>query len=212
MLNQMKNGSRTAILLAFLTVLALPARAETKIGVASLRKVFEGYYVTQQADDELKSRVGDVEKERKKMLDDYQKSTEEYRKLAASAADQAVSSDERERRKKTAESKLMELQEFERSIKQFMTDSDKRLLEQKMRMRDGVLKKIRETVVTKAKAGGYNLILDTSAESADRTEVILFSSDLPDLTDDILKDLNANAPASWVPKAASTGAPDEPKK
>jgi Skp family chaperone for outer membrane proteins len=208
MRNKLSVISRLGLVLVLGWAATMSARAEIKIGTASLRKIFEGYYVTQQADEELKSRVGDVEKERQKMLDDYKKKTEDYRKLAANAADQAVSSEERERRKKNAESLLTELQEYERSIKQFMTNSDKTLQEQRMRMRDGVLKKIRETVVTKARAGGYNLILDTSAETADRTEVILFSTDLPDLSDEILRDLNASAPAGWVPKAAASSTPE----
>ena len=71
---------------------------------------------------------------------------------------------------------------------------------------------IRERIVIKAKAGGYNLVLDISAESFNRTDVILFSSGLTDLTDEVLSDLNANAPAALLrDEKPSTEKKDEKK-
>ena len=95
------------------------AQAQAKIAVVDLRKIFEGYYKTKQADTQLRERGADAEKQYKGMLDDYSKANDEYKKLVESANDQAVSSDERERRKKTAEGKVLELNEIEKNLTQF---------------------------------------------------------------------------------------------
>src|SRR5689334_10256710 len=83
--------------------------AEAKIGTIDLRKVFDNYWRTKQADANLKDQASDLEKERKAMFDQYEKSRENYRKLLDSANDPAVSADEREKRKKSAENELMSL-------------------------------------------------------------------------------------------------------
>ena len=185
-----------SLALSFFTI-AQAARAadgQVKIATTNLRKIFEGYYKTRQADIQLKERGTEAEKVLKGMLDDYQKATEEYKTLSAGVADQAVSSEEREKRKKSAEGKLSELQEIERTVKQYRTDNLQRLEDQKKRMRDNVLRDIREKITTKAKAGGFNLVLDSSAETINQTDVVLFNAGLTDLTEEILGELNANAP------------------
>jgi outer membrane protein len=187
-----------ALVLGLLLLFSASAQAQTKIATVSLRKLFEGYYKTKVADQQLKDRVAEAEKNLKGMLDDYQKSTEEYKSLSAGAVDQAVSSEERERRKKSAEAKLLDLQEIEKQVRQYRQNNIQNLDDTKLRMREDVLRSIRERVVTKAKATGYNLVLDVSAESFNRTDVILFSTGLPDMTDEVLGELNANAPAALL--------------
>jgi len=189
---------KSLLALAFVLAFAGSAQAQLKVGTANLRKIFEGYYKTKQADLMLKERGAEADKVLKGMLDDYQKANEEYKNLSSGAADQAVSTDEREKRKKSAEAKLLELQEIERSVTQYRKNNLEGLQDQKRRMREDVLRNIRERVITKAKAGGYNLVLDSSAESFNQTDVILYHSGLTDLTDEVLSDLNANAPAALL--------------
>ncbi len=170
------------------------AQAEPKIAVVNLKTVFDGYYKTKQSDALVKDRQADYTKERKRMEDDYKKANDEYRKLSDSATDQAVSADERDKRKKDAESKLQEIREIEQSARQFDSQFRTQITDQINRMRDKILQDIREVVNSKAKTAGYTLVLDTAAMSADRTPVVLFTSGSPDLTDDVLKDLNDKAP------------------
>ena len=189
------NLTRFALVAALLVGLASAAHAQQKIAVLNLRTVFDGYWKTKQSDSTVKDRQTDFEKERKKMVEDYQTANDEYRKLSDSAADPAISTEERERRKKTAESKLLEIKEIEQSIQQFDRQFRTQIGDQIKRMRDNIMREIREVVNTKASAAGYTLVLDTAADSFNQTPVVLFSSGAPDLTDDVLKQLNASAPA-----------------
>src|SRR6266704_5993494 len=76
-----------------------------------LRKVFDNYWKTKQADAALKDRAADMEKEHKNMLDDWKKAKEDYQSLLGSANDQAVSTDERDKRKKLAEDKFKQIKD-----------------------------------------------------------------------------------------------------
>ena len=70
-------------------------------------------------------------------------------------------------------------------------------------MRDKIIDEIRTTVEGKARSAGYALVLDTAAESANGTPIILFSNNENDMTKDVLAQLNAGAPAE-TPRPANT--------
>src|SRR5438874_5060567 len=181
--------------------------AQGHIATIDLRKVFDNYWKTKQADASLKDRAADMEKEFKSMTGDFDKGKEEYRKLQDGANDQAVSADEREKRKKAAEDKLKQLKESEDNITQYRRQALATLDEQKKRMRENILTEIRNVLNSKAKSGGFSMVVDTAAQSADFTPVFLFSNNENDLTDDLLKQLNAAAPPP-----TDTGKPEEKKE
>jgi outer membrane protein len=186
----------TAALLAFAFLTAVPLRAaEQKIGIVDLKKVFDGYYKTRQADAQLKERVGEADKVMKGMGEDYEKVRDEYKKLVDGSNDQAVSADERDKRKKGAELKLAELQDLERSVRTFRSTTQTTLEEQKRRMREEILTYLKGVITAHAKKGNYTHVIDSAAESRNETQVLLYTTGQGDLTDDILAEINAGAPA-----------------
>ena len=187
-------------------------QAQPKIGTVDLKKVFDGYFKTKQADTTLKERAGDFEKTRKGMLDDYQSLNERYKKELEGANDQAVAIDEREKRKKIAENTLIEIKKVEQDVTSFDRQARTTLGEHQRHMRDNVLKEIREVIITKAKAGSFTLIVDTAAESVNSTPIVLYTNGENDLTDDILKQLNANAPADSLKSSDTKDKPGDGKE
>ena len=185
----------------FLAGLTSPAFAQGKIATVDLRKVFDNYWKTKEADSALKDRAAEMDKEFKDLTEDYKKSKDEYTKLQAQANDQAVSADEREKRKNAAEAKLLQIRESEQTIEGFRRQASATLDEQKRRMRDKILAEIQNLVTSKAKSAGYSMVLDTAAESLNSTPVLVYSTDDNDITDDILKQLNATAPADSKTKS-----------
>jgi len=220
-----RSSLRSRLTRSFLTFAAISflatagAQAQSKIAVIDLKKVFDGYYKTKLADTQLKERGADMLKVRKGMIEDYQKANEEYRKLMESAKDPALSTEEKDKRSKSAETKLREIQEIEESVKKFDQQSTQTMQEQQQRMRDNILREIKEVVDAKAKAAGFSMVIDTVAESFNRTPVVLFNSGENDLTQETLTKLNATAPPSLQksddkPEAAPSEGkqPDEKKK
>ena len=74
-------------------------------------------------------------------------------------------------------------------------------------MRDKVLVDLQAHVNAAAKAGGYSLVLDTSADSITSTAIVLYHSGENDLTDDVLKQLNAGAPIDTTAPALTMPTP-----
>src|SRR5882762_7330523 len=108
----MKNWLRKLIPAVLLFgVLNGTAWAQTRVATVDLRKLFDGYWKTKQADAALKDRAADLDKEYNGLRDDHKKLTEEYQKTLADANDPAVSSEERDKRKKTAEAKLKDIKD-----------------------------------------------------------------------------------------------------
>lgn len=191
----MNRNIRTIVLALVLAVSTqLPVLAQDRIATIDLRKVFDGYWKTKQANAALKERGDEMEKELKGLVADFESAKEEYQALLESANDQAVSITERERRKKKAEDKIKELREEEQTIQQFQRQARTTIEEQQRRMRDNILEEVKATITTKAKAGNFTLVIDTAAETPNRTPVILYSSDPDDLTDAVLSQMNATAP------------------
>jgi outer membrane protein len=187
----------TLLILGLAGLLAAPAPAQiAKFGVVDLRKVFDNYWKTKQADSNLKEEASGLDKEKKNMVDQFQKDQESYKKKLDSASDPAVSTEERDKRKKEAEDLLLKLREGQNNIEQFDRQARTTLAEKQRRMRDNLLGEIKDVVKAKANAGNYNYVLDTAAETVNNTPVILFSSGASDLTDEVLAQLNLTAPKS----------------
>ncbi len=200
-------------LFVLISLLGGSANAQTRIGTVDLRKIFDNYWKTKQADSALKDRAADMEKEHKTMLDDWKKAKEDYQTLLSSANDQAVSSDQRDKRKKLAEDKLKDIKTSEDTIGQYERSAKEALDQQRKRMRDSILGEIRTALNAKAKSAAYSLVVDTAAETVNGTPIILYTNNENDMTDDLLKQLNAAAPVETPkPEAKPADKKDEKKK
>ncbi len=197
----------TSLLLLAGLALGSPVQAQTKIAVVDLKKVFDGYWRTKQADGQLKERAADFEKARNGLIEDYKKANEDLKKSSEGLNDPAVSDEERDRRKKDLEKKLQDIREQENGIRTFEQNMRQALGEQQGRMRESVLKDIRGILDDKAKAGGYALVFDLAATTINQTPVIMYNTLAgtdSDITEGVLKQLNANAPPDSGAKAADT--------
>ncbi len=182
------------------------AMAQAKIGTIDLKRVFDNYWKTKQADSALKDRAADMEKEHKNMIDDYKKAREDYQALLTTINDPAISADEREKRKKTGEDKLKYLKDQEESIATYERQARSTLDEKRNQMRENILGEIRNIVNAKAKTAGYTLVVDTAAQSFNNTPVVMYVNNTEnDMTDAVLQQLNLTAPPETATK------PDEKK-
>ena len=171
---------------ALLSLVNATAFAEVKIATISLAKTFDGYYKTKQADAALKDRQAELKKSETEMSDSWNKTKDEYQKLVAAASDQAVSADERDKRKRDAEGKLKDMKDIEANAAQFQRQAGAILQEEKSRKTKNLLDEIKLAITGKAKAGGYSLVVDADA--------VLYTNGENDITDAVLAQLNAAAP------------------
>ncbi|HEY3931956.1 MAG TPA: OmpH family outer membrane protein [Verrucomicrobiae bacterium] len=191
----------TILLLTFFSSSAL---AQQKIATVDVQKLFNGYWKKKQAEVALNDRKAELEKEDRGFIDDLKKSKDDYQKLLDGANDQAVSDDERARRKQAADDKAKQIQDSQQTIVQFERQAQATLAEQSQRMRENILKEIEAAVAIKAKAGHYTLVIDSAAQTVNQTPVFLYNEGQDDLTTDVLNQLNAGAPVdTTIPSATS---------
>lgn len=207
----MKNSVKL-ILATFVLALVLgatTASAQARIATVDLKKLFDNYWKTKQADAALKERGAELEKEFKGMMEEYTKIKDEYKTLAAAASDQAMSDSEREKKKKQAEEKLIGIKDQEEALQKFQAQARSTVDEQRRRMRDNILGEVRKAVDGKAKVAGYTLVIDVAAETINNTPVVLFSNGENDITDAVLAQINANAPPETVTTAPAEKKPEK---
>ena len=200
----MKLLRTTVLTISLLALLSVPALAQTKIGTADLRKLFDGYWKTKQAQAALNDRKTQLDADDKSMRDELKKGSDEYQKLLEQANDQAISAEQRDKHKLAASDKLKQLQESKAAIDQFERQAQITLQEQQMRMRDNILSEIKAAVTAQAKVAGYSLVIDAAAETANATTAVVYSNGENDLTDAVLKRLNAGRTDSTTPAPVVT--------
>jgi outer membrane protein len=202
-----RGGFGVWMALAAICLLPVASMAQPKIATLNLKKVFDSYYKTKQADALLQDQGADADKVLKGWLDDYQKANTEYKKLIEGANDQVVSAEERAKRKKAAEAKVVEISSLEKSITQFKKEATTRIEEQKRRMREKILAELREKIDAKAKARNYTHVLDTGAEGNTFTPILLYAETENDLTEELITEINQSAPAGFLESLKDSKAP-----
>jgi len=198
----------TILTVCLLAVMTVSASAQTKIVSVDMKKLFDSYWKTKQAQSALESRLTELRKEIKDMTDGLEKTQNEYKQLLDQATDQAISPDEREKRKQSAGDKAKEMSNSKIALDQFQRQAEAQLADQKQRMSSNITTEIRNVVTAQAKASGATVVLN-----ANITDIIVFTDPATDITDNVLKQLNAGAPidvtkpVAGLPLNISTKAP-----
>jgi Skp family chaperone for outer membrane proteins len=191
----MKKLMQIGLLSAGLAGFSLPGwSAEQKIATINLTKAFNSYYTSIQASIAMRKEVADTKKEESQMIESLRKHDDEYRQLVDKANDQAVSVEQREKSKKAADDKRTELEGDNEYIKEFEQKAKMRLQAKEEQRTSEIVKEIQGIVEAHAKAGGYTMVLDSSGVSHNLVPVLLWTNGQDDMTDSIIKELNAAAP------------------
>lgn len=196
------------------TVLSGSAPAQTRIATVDMQKLFDNYWKTKQAQAAIQDRVSQLTKDDKSMVEDLQKANDEYQQLLQKVNDPAISSDEHDRRKKDADTKLKQLQDRKAALDQYEREAQATLNDQRQRMSEKIRAELQNAINAAAKAGGYSIVLNTAPNgiSIGTTTIsvpspVLYSASQVDLTADVMKQLPP-PPVDFTPPA--TPAPSAP--
>src|ERR1700743_3460504 len=108
---------------ALFLLVGTSAFAQYRIATVDLGRVFTNYWKTKQAQTAIDEKRMDIEKTGKDMMATYNKAKEDYQKLTDSMNDPAVSSEERDRRKKAADDKVKDIKDQQDALEQFSRGS-----------------------------------------------------------------------------------------
>ena len=204
----MKNLRLTLLTVVLLAATTFSAAAQTKRATVYIKKIFTAYWNTKQATTALENRKTELRKEIKDMADNLEKAQTDYKQLLDQSNDQAISADERDKRKLSAAGKAKEINNSKGALEQFQRQAEAQLADQSQRMSGNLVTEIQKAVADKAKAAGYTMVVNSAT-----SEVVVYSDSQADITDAVLAQLNAGAPidlskpAGGVPLNISTNQP-----
>ena len=207
-LSQLPRTWRVVAFGLLLCGLCHPLRAQQqRIATVDFLQAFNGYWKVKEANTRLSNDAREDTETMNNLFATYKKTGEEYKALTNSAAEPALSSEERSKRQAAATDKFKEVQSLEISLKQINDQFVAKADEKKRRYRAEFVSDIANVVTTLAKAGNFAFVIDVSADSGNnQMPIIIFSSGENDLTAQVLAQLNKDAPKEPAPAAVPTGA------
>jgi outer membrane protein len=211
----MKHTITVSILAAALALagFARPASAqEFKIGIVDMKRVFSEYYKTKDAEKS----VHDGKEAAKKQLDErnakYRELINKWQEAQKLVNDPAISEELRVQKTKERDELASEAKSLEREMSEFRARREQQLQEQVGRMRKGILDEIKSIVEGKAKQENYDLVFDKSGLGVNGVPFLLHSKDAVDFSQDVITDLNKDAPKEEAKPATAAPEKKEPKK
>jgi outer membrane protein len=196
-----KHLSIVALVLA-LGGMSVSAQA-LKVGTVDMKKVFEGYYKTKDAEAKITDARNAAKQELDARMEAYNKVITEAKKLNEEIDKPELSKENKEQKSKARDEKVGELKAMERDIAEFRATREKQLQEQQVLMRGGIVEEINKVVAEKVKSDNYHVVLDKSGPSLNGVPLVLFAKDEFDFTSDVLAALNKS-------KGKEEAAPSKP--
>jgi outer membrane protein len=185
---------------------AFDASAQVKIGTVDMKKIFDSYWRTKEAETKmsetratLKRDLDERNEKRKELQDSIEKLNDEMKKPE-------LSKEKAQAKMKEREDKIGEWQNMMRELQQYQAEKEKQLADQTLRIRNGLVDEIKKVVDAKVKSENFDLVFDSSGNSINNVPMVLFSKESYDFTKEIVDKLNADRP-----KGGSADKPAEPK-
>jgi len=198
------------VLAAAFSTATVSAQTSTKFGTVDMKRVFDSYYKTKDAESKINEDRNAAKKELEDRMDVAKKVLEEVKKLDEEMANPALSKEAKDQKMKIRSDKAADLQNQDREIREFQTTREKQLQEKSVRMRAGIVDDINKVVSDKVKAENFDFVFDKSGPSLNGVPIVLFSRDAFDFTDSVVTALNKNR-TSDSPLAAPAATPVTPK-
>jgi Skp family chaperone for outer membrane proteins len=187
---------KAIVAIGLMAALAFGSSAgELKVGTLDLQKVLTDYYKAQDLAKQLKEKEVSYVKELEGMRLEGRKLTRETQDLQELSSNTALSVTAREEKKRTFESKRIDLREFEVRYDDFRAQREAELQNYAAQGK----KKILDDVISAARrigeAEGFNLVLNANKTEPAASDV-LFSKNVDDITQKLVASLNAARPQS----------------
>jgi outer membrane protein len=189
----------------FSTTASAQGSSGIKVGIVDMKQVFSEYYKTKDAEKTVNEGKAAAKRELDERSAKYKQLLEKFQELNAVIRDEAISEELREEKKREAQEIAAEAKSLEREMQEFRTRRERMLQETVMRMRKGILEEIRVLVEERSKGQGYDLVVDKSGLSMNAVPFLLHSKDAVDFSEEIIVELNKDAPASSAPAVAPDG-------
>ena len=179
------------MLLLLLLCCTVAVSAQQKIAVVDMDKLFREYYKTKIVEANLK-RQADIYKEYSiRLQEEIKRLRAQFIELRDAALNVVLTEASRESKRLAAKDKYAEITVKENELKNYNREKQAQLRDDQDKQRTKILNDIKAVIQNRAVLGGYNMVLDSKALSISGLPVVVYSEKAADITDSVLKELNA---------------------
>lgn len=199
---------RSAFLALLLAATATVQAADLKIGVIDMSKVFQEFHKTKEAADKYKANYEKAGLEMKERQDAYKNLAAEAAKKQKMTQDPILTPEQRNKHAAELGEMVKEIRSMEMEMQEFVDRRQGQLKQEDMQIRKGLYEEILVVVRDKAKADAYDFVFDKTGVSLSTVPVLIHVKEgaATDLTDQVIVELNKNAP----PPGAAPAKPEAP--
>jgi Skp family chaperone for outer membrane proteins len=191
---ELKSLSLAVALVTVLFSASCPAE-DPRVAVISMEKVFESHHETRKANEEMKERIDELEKDRKAMLDEMKTIKTEMEALRLEAEDKSLSEEAQAKRREETKKKYADYMEAEEKLIHFDRLSKNEFGSEMRATQEKIVGDIRKTVRDYVKDKKITLVLDSSGKTMNGVEPVIYFDGAMDITDAVIELLNKNKPS-----------------
>ena len=195
---------KTALIAFVLSSFCAAHAADLKFGVVDMQKAFAEFHKTKDASGKFKDNVDKAQREVNERWSVYKNLLGEIQKLQKEAQDPIVNNETRAKKGAELQDKAKELRALEQEIGEFQNRRQGQLKQEDLQIRKGLYDEIIAIVKDKAKLENYDFVFDKSGISLTTVPVLLYYKDAVDFTDQVVVELNKDAPADTGAKKSDS--------
>ena len=170
-------------------------RAEPpQIATVDMQKIFKEYHRTKHSQERFNAEYAKIQKNINERKQVATKVRQMLRELAGKLDKGEIPAEEAEKKKEEAAMIEMELKVMQRNIGMYSAEEKQRVARLKAASMQGIMKEIREKVVTHAEERGFDFVFDKSGKNSNQVTFFVYFRDAQDITPAILMELNKHAP------------------
>jgi outer membrane protein len=187
----------------------LHAQPAPKILVLDMGKIYDGHYKTEEQNIKLRGDMQKAQVELDRINKEGNTLIEAYKEALEQAKNPALTNEARAKAENESQGRLELVQKKQQERDQFTQTVDQSRQEQVQKFRDFLLAEISKVATEIAKKKGATLLLDKSGPTIFGISNIIYFDPSYDITDDVMKEINKDRPATVTPAsgAAAAGTP-----
>lgn len=196
--------------LALTCVLSLTSlhAADLKIGVVDMSKAVNEFYKTKEVNAKLQDIFNTIQEGVKEREAKRNQIMEELQKIDKEMRDPVLNEASRAKKQAELQGRLPEAKAAEREIEEYRAHKKTQFETEQMENRRAIFEEISKVIKEKSKTAGFDFVMDKTGVGMSGVPFFLYLKEgaTPDITAELIVELNKNAPA------AGTAAPADAKK
>lgn len=182
----------------------LVAQPALKVVVVDMAKVYDTHYKTKEASDKFNDAAQRAQEQLDRLNAQLQTAADEFKALVEESRSSVLSEQARTKAGEDAQKKREDIERMNAEAQTFRNNTQRSLQVRAKNHRDLIMDEIMKVVNDISRAKGATLVLDKSGPSVFGVPVVLYADSAYDITDEVMLEVNKDAPAAASAPAAPT--------